>query len=198
MTSAKAAPGQGELFPAWRYHAVFTDSPYELVQAEEQHRGHAIIEQVIADLSDGPLAHLPSGEFTANAAWLMIAAMAQNLLRAAGTLAGRRHARARAATDPPRPGHHRRTGRPPRPGEPHPPPARGLPPRARLAEPRGRNLRPAGRSGLTSPDPVRITTPQGTLTATPIQETPDKPQNRQRQGKHALKAPKNENRGLCS
>jgi hypothetical protein len=24
----KAAPGQGELFPAWRYHAVFTDSPY--------------------------------------------------------------------------------------------------------------------------------------------------------------------------
>lgn len=35
----KAAPGQGELFPAWRYHAVFTDSPFELVQAEEQHRG---------------------------------------------------------------------------------------------------------------------------------------------------------------
>jgi hypothetical protein len=41
---AKAAPGQGELFPAWRYHAVFTDSPFELVQAEEQHRGHAVIE----------------------------------------------------------------------------------------------------------------------------------------------------------
>jgi hypothetical protein len=95
---AKTAPGQGELFPAWRYHAVFTDSPFELVQAEEQHRGHAIIEQVIADLSDGPLAHLPSGKFTANAAWLAIAAVAQNLTRAAGTLAGRRHARARAAT----------------------------------------------------------------------------------------------------
>jgi hypothetical protein len=56
---AKAAPGQGELFPAWRYHAVFTDSPFELVQAEEQHRGHAVIEQLLADLSDGPLAHLP-------------------------------------------------------------------------------------------------------------------------------------------
>jgi hypothetical protein len=95
---ANAAPGQGELFPAWRYHAVFTDSPFELVQAEEQHRGHAIIEQVIADLSDGPLAHLPSGKFTANAAWLAIAAIAHNLTRAAGTLAGRRHARARAAT----------------------------------------------------------------------------------------------------
>jgi hypothetical protein len=95
---AKAAPGQGELFPAWRYHAVFTDSPYELVQAEEQHRGHAVIEQLLADLSDGPLAHLPSGKFTANAAWLAIAAIAHNLTRAAGTLAGRRHARARAAT----------------------------------------------------------------------------------------------------
>jgi hypothetical protein len=64
----KAAPGQGELFPAWRYHAVFTDSPYELVQAEEQHRGHAIIEQLLADLNDGPMAHLPSGRFNANAA----------------------------------------------------------------------------------------------------------------------------------
>jgi hypothetical protein len=37
----KAAAGQGELFTAWRYHAVFTDSPFTLVQAEEQHRGHA-------------------------------------------------------------------------------------------------------------------------------------------------------------
>jgi Transposase DDE domain group 1 len=95
---AKAAPGQGELFPAWRYHAVFTDSPYETLQAEEQHRGHAVIEQFLADLNDGPLAHLPSGKFTANAAWLAVAAIAHNLLRAAGTLAGRRHAKARAAT----------------------------------------------------------------------------------------------------
>jgi hypothetical protein len=94
----KAAPGQGELFPAWRYHAVFTDSPYELVQAEQQHRGHAVIEQFLADLNDGPLAHLPSGKFNANAAWLAVAAIAHNLVRAAGTLAGRRHARARAAT----------------------------------------------------------------------------------------------------
>jgi hypothetical protein len=34
---------------------------YETLQAEEQHRGHAIIEQLLADLDDGPLAHLPSG-----------------------------------------------------------------------------------------------------------------------------------------
>jgi hypothetical protein len=94
----KAAPGQSELFPAWRYHAVFTDSPFELVQAEDQHRGHAVIEQLLADLNDGPLAHLPSGKFNANAAWLAAAAIAHNLLRAAGALAGRRHAKARAAT----------------------------------------------------------------------------------------------------
>ena len=37
----KAAAGQDELFPVWRYHAVFTDSPYGLVQAEGQHRDHA-------------------------------------------------------------------------------------------------------------------------------------------------------------
>jgi Transposase DDE domain group 1 len=94
----KGAPGQGELFPAWRYHAVFTDSPYETLQAEEQHRGHAIIEQLLADLNDGPLAHLPSGKFNANAVWLAIAAISHNLPRAAGALAGRRHAKARAAT----------------------------------------------------------------------------------------------------
>jgi hypothetical protein len=94
----KAAQGQDELFPAWRYHAVFTDSPFELVQAEGQHRDHAIIEQVNADLYAGALAHLPSGVFTANAAWLVIAAMASNLLRAAGTLTGSRYAKARTAT----------------------------------------------------------------------------------------------------
>ena len=56
----KAAAGQDELFPVWRYHAVFTDSPFELVQAEGQHRDHAVVEQVFADVTSGPLAHLPS------------------------------------------------------------------------------------------------------------------------------------------
>jgi hypothetical protein len=55
----KAAHGQDELFPAWRYHAVLTDSPFELVQAEGQHRDHAVVEQVFADWYDGPVAHLP-------------------------------------------------------------------------------------------------------------------------------------------
>jgi Transposase DDE domain group 1 len=94
----KAAQGQGELFPAWRHHAVFTDSPVELIQAETQHRGHAVVEQVFADVTSGPLAHLPSGHFAANAAWLTIAAMAHNLVRAAGALASLTYAKARAAT----------------------------------------------------------------------------------------------------
>jgi len=94
----QAAAGQDELFPVWRYHAVFTDSPFELVQAEEQHRDHAIVEQVFADVTSGPLAHMPSGVFAANAAWLSIAAMAHNLLRAAGSMASLPFAKARAAT----------------------------------------------------------------------------------------------------
>lgn len=91
-------PGQQELVPAYRYHAVFTDSPYTLVQAEAQHRGHAIIEQTNADLIAGPLAHLPSGRFAANDAWLTCAAIAHNLTRAAGHLAGGAWASARPAT----------------------------------------------------------------------------------------------------
>jgi Transposase DDE domain group 1 len=94
----KAAEGMDELFPAWRYHAVFTDSPFGLVQAEGQHRDHAIVEQVFADVTSGPLAHMPSGVFAANAAWLSIAAMAHNLLRTAGALASLPFAKARGAT----------------------------------------------------------------------------------------------------
>ena len=94
----EAQNGQDELFPAWRYHAVFTDSPFELIQAEGQHRGHAVVEQVFADVTSGPLAHMPSGVFAANAAWLSVAAMAHNLVRAAGTLASLPFAKARGAT----------------------------------------------------------------------------------------------------
>ncbi|MDN5760004.1 MAG: IS1380 family transposase [Tomitella sp.] len=93
-----AAQGQDELFATYRYHAVFTDSPFGLVEAESQHRGHAIVEQVFADLFDGPLAHLPSGRFHANAAWLQLAVTAHALTRALGVLASPRHAVARGAT----------------------------------------------------------------------------------------------------
>jgi Transposase DDE domain group 1 len=94
----QAGHGQDELFPLWRYHAVFTDSPVTMVQAEEHHRGHAQAEQVFADWTDGPLAHLPSGSFPANAAWLALAAISCNLLRAAGALASLAYAKARGAT----------------------------------------------------------------------------------------------------
>jgi hypothetical protein len=97
-TMDRQVDGQGELFTVWRHHAAFTDSPYILVQAEAQHRGHAIIEQVFAELIDGPLAHLPSGRFNANNAWLTCIAIAHNLTRAAATLTGRPHHTARAAT----------------------------------------------------------------------------------------------------
>ena len=90
--------GQTEAFAVYRYHAVFTDSTEPMLAAEATHRDHAIIEQVIAELKNGPLAHLPSGSFAANAAWLACAAISHNLTRAAGVLAGGRHTRARAAT----------------------------------------------------------------------------------------------------
>jgi len=98
-TKAKeSTPEQQELFSLYRYHAVFSDSPLTLVQAEKAHRGHAIIEQVHADLKNGPLAHLPSGSFQANSAWLVMAAIAFNLTRAAGCLASAFHARAATGT----------------------------------------------------------------------------------------------------
>ena len=52
----------------------------------------------IADLKSGPLAHLPSGKFAANSAWLVLAAIAFNLTRAAGALASAFHAKATTAT----------------------------------------------------------------------------------------------------
>jgi len=86
------------LFPVWRYHPFFTDSTEPVTDADITHRRHAIIETVFADLIDGPLAHIPSGHFGANSAWVLCAAIAHNLLRATGVLAGTRHGKARGAT----------------------------------------------------------------------------------------------------
>src|ERR1019366_6273165 len=70
--------GQGELFSAYRHHAI--------------------VEQVIADFKGGALAHLPSGNFASNGAWLVLAAIAFNLTRAAGTIASVFHAKATTPT----------------------------------------------------------------------------------------------------
>jgi len=73
--------GQAELWPDWRHHAFLTNrtDPIEIVEAE--HRQHAEVELAIRDLKDQALAHFPSGKFTANAAWTVIAALAHNLAR---------------------------------------------------------------------------------------------------------------------
>jgi len=62
-----------------------------------------------------------------------------------------------------------------------------------MAEPLRGRLRPARRSGLTSPDPVRTPKARQSSQPQPPAKAPDKPQNRQRQGKRALKALANEN-----
>ncbi len=98
LNPATAPQGQGELFAAYRHHAVFTNSAEPMLTAEAHHRDHAIIEQVIADLKGSALAHFPSGKFTANAAWLACTVIAYNLARAAGVAAGGKLARARTAT----------------------------------------------------------------------------------------------------
>jgi hypothetical protein len=90
--------GQDELFTAWRHHAVFVTSRVQMLQAEGQHRDHAVVEQVIADAAGSALAHLPSGSFNANAAWAVLWAIAHNLTRAAGALASTFHTRATTAT----------------------------------------------------------------------------------------------------
>lgn len=80
---ASDGTAQGELFATYRHHAFITNSPLPLVEADQRHRDHAIVEQVIAELKDGPLAHLPSGKYAANAAWVAHAVIAFNLARAA-------------------------------------------------------------------------------------------------------------------
>jgi len=99
--NAPAHPGQGSLFELWRFHAFFTTTDpadSDTVAADKTHRAHAVIEQVNADLKHAALAHLPSGRFAANSAWLVCAVMAFNLTRAAATLAGAPLARATTAT----------------------------------------------------------------------------------------------------
>lgn len=57
----------------------------DTVPADKTHRCHAVTEQVRADLKHAALAHLSSGFFTANAAWLVLAVIAFDLTRAAAS-----------------------------------------------------------------------------------------------------------------
>jgi hypothetical protein len=83
---------QLQLLPDWRYHALAGDIPGPLLQVEAFHRDHASVENTIKDLKGHcGLAHLPSGRFAANAAWLAWSGWRT-------TSAGGRYWRARAST----------------------------------------------------------------------------------------------------
>ena len=73
----------------WRYHAFVTNIEMPTVEVDQFHRAHATIELAIRDLKDGAgLAHCPSGNFWANAAWLACAVLAHNLVRWTTRLGG--------------------------------------------------------------------------------------------------------------
>jgi hypothetical protein len=72
---------QAELWPDWRHFAFLTNRTQDIDTVEAEHRDHAVVEQVIADLKDQALAHFPSGDYDANSAWTVLAAIAHNLLR---------------------------------------------------------------------------------------------------------------------
>jgi hypothetical protein len=74
-----AAP---RLFDEWLHAGFITDQlDGDAVELDREHRRRAVQELAIGDLKDGPLAHLPSGNFNANAAWLTLACLAHNMLR---------------------------------------------------------------------------------------------------------------------
>jgi hypothetical protein len=85
----KPTPGsQLALFETYEYHAFVTDREGSAVELDADHRAHAEVELVIRDLKEGPWAHMPSGRFGANAAWLALGAIAHNLARWCAKLGG--------------------------------------------------------------------------------------------------------------
>jgi hypothetical protein len=86
----RPTPGsQLALDVAFSYHAIITDRTGPVLDVEADHRRHAIVEHTIADLKHhAGLAHLPSGRFTANAAWLALIGIAYNLARWTANAAG--------------------------------------------------------------------------------------------------------------
>lgn len=72
---------QAELWPDWRHFCFITNRTEAIMLVEAEHRDHAVVEQVIADLKDQALCHFPSGQFHANGAWTVLGALAHNLLR---------------------------------------------------------------------------------------------------------------------
>ncbi|EQD61618.1 transposase IS4 family protein, partial [mine drainage metagenome] len=73
---------QAQLFPDWRHFAFLTDVEGDPVTLDAFYRQHAVVELAIKDLKEGAgMEHVPSGNFSANGAWLACAVLAHNLVR---------------------------------------------------------------------------------------------------------------------
>lgn len=78
----RLAETQPALFPVFRYHAFITNRVGDAVSLDADHRRHAVVELAIRDLKEGSgLSHCPSGDFSANGAWAVLATLAHNLVR---------------------------------------------------------------------------------------------------------------------
>ena len=82
---------QAKLWPDWRHFAFLTDldaNNHDTVAVDAFHRQHAVVELAIRDLKEGAgMEHVPSGNFSANSAWLQCAVLAHNLIRWTATIA---------------------------------------------------------------------------------------------------------------
>jgi len=78
---------QAKLWPDWRHFGFLTDLVGTPVEVDAFHRRHAVVELAIRDLKEGAgMEHVPSGNFSANSAWLQCAVLAHNLIRWAATI----------------------------------------------------------------------------------------------------------------
>ena len=80
---------QASLWPNWRHFAFLTDLVGSAVELDAFHRRHAVVELCIDDWKEGAgMEHCPSGDFSANAAWMCCAVLAHNLIRWSAKLGG--------------------------------------------------------------------------------------------------------------
>ena len=80
---------QATLWPNWRHFAFLTDLVGTGVEVDAFHRRHAVVELCIADWKEGAgMEHCPSGDFSANAAWMCCAVLAHNLIRWSASFGG--------------------------------------------------------------------------------------------------------------
>jgi hypothetical protein len=80
-------PHQARLWPDWRHFAFLTDLDGDAASVDAFHREHAVVELDIRDLKEGAgMDHVPSGNFSANSAWLQCAVLAHDLMRWTATV----------------------------------------------------------------------------------------------------------------